>query len=54
MAKRSDKFISYGTEALPGMKKQKPTKGKSDIDNYPPGRLGLGGLTHYGTKKLKR
>ena len=53
MAKRSNKYIEYGTEALPGMKTKK-SNSKSDIDGYPPGSLGLGGLIHYGTKKLKR
>lgn len=53
MAKRNNKYIEYGTEALPGIRTKK-SNGKSDIDNYPPGSLGLGGLMGYGTKKLKR
>ena len=53
MVRKNNKFISYGTEALPGTRvKSKDTK--STIDNYPPGSLGLGGLSRYGTKKLKR
>ena len=42
-------ILNYGTKALPGI----GTTSDKAI-NYPPGRMGLGGLTGYGTKRLKR
>ena len=42
-------ILHYGTKALPGL----GTTSDKAI-NYPPGRTGLGGLSGYGTKRLKR